>query len=1774
MLSIPGFTIQGSLRSKGPNSLFYAVRAADGLRGIIKTPMAASPSPRERERFRREFEVLQRLREVHGVPRAYSCELIQQRPVLLLEQVKGQPLSELVGQPFDVARFLAVASSLASTLAEIHRHNVIHKDLKPSNIILLPSGEACIIDFGTATLQRVEHVDAAPAHLVEGTLAYMSPEQTGRMNRTVDYRTDLYSLGVTFYELLTGILPFQGHDALEWFHAHMAQQPRPPHKLLSSIPPAVSSIVMRLLAKVAEERYQGAEGLRADLERCREGLSRGALEEFPLGTRDIPSRFQLPQRLYGRDTQAAALLQGFERVATRGRPELVLVSGYSGIGKSSVVQELHKPVVQRRGTLLSGKFDQFQRDIPYATLAQALQGLVQQLLASSDETLAHWRERLLEAFEGHGQVLVDVVPQLELLVGKQPAIPELPPAEAQSRFIRAFQRFLGVFATAEHPLAIFLDDLQWADLASLRLIQHLLTQEGMPPVLWLGAYRDNELSPSHPLVLALQEIRKAGAPLTELQLEPLSLEQVQQLVADSLPGAGQEAVKPLSARVYEKTGGNPFFLLQFLSTLNQDGLLVRTSEGGWRWDAEAVQARGYSDNVVDFMVGRLRQLPTGTQHLLRLAACVGHAFSLPMLATLAGMQEEEQVEQALEPVLHEGFLAHGGPEQYRFLHDRIQQAAHALIPEEERKAVHLRIGRLLLASLSPEEVHEKLFDVVSQLNAGAELITEPPERLRVARLNAEAGTKAMASLAHQAALAFFHKAFELFPSDPWETDYALAFKMRLSQATCEFVSGNLAEVRRLVEELQRKARTHPDLAAACCLRSELHLVCGEIQPSVDCLLEFLARVGMPMPAHPIWQDVVAAHEEAWSLLGDRPIESLVELPLMTDPDMKAAADVLSTLFGPACFTDNGLFVLLLCRLLILSLRHGNTAGGANGYVWFGMVTGFFFKRFREGYAFGMLGHEVVERHNFTSVRGKVTFGRQHLTPWTQHMEGVVALSRSSFEYSLQAGDFPIASYCCMNVVTYRLSLGHPLEDVYQESVARLDFVRKLGFVDVVDLIHMYQRYMQQMRGLSRAFHTMEGDDFDEAAFEATLTPYRFQNLNCYYWILKMRSRFMCGAYEEAREAGERAIPLLWVVFGQIQLMEYHLYRALTLAACFETATPEQQREYLEALRQHQHQLAEWASHCPQNFLGPERMVSAEIARITGRPEAATRAYEEAIHSSQENSYTQNVALANELAARFWSTRQAPTIFRAFARAAREAYLQWGALGKVQHLDAQWPQLASALSPSGSHATKTTTTTSTDSLQIDALTVVKAQQAISSEIVLERLVATLMQVALENAGAQRGALLLPRGDTLSVVATSGAWPDGSTPPPDEGGPDALPWSLIQYVKRTREHVLIGDASKPHPFSSETYLARSRARSVLCLPLLRQEEFYGVLYLENNLATNAFTPSRLSLLKQVASQAAISIENARLYGEVQRGELALRRANDELEQRVEERTRELRQLQERLVNTAREVGMTEVASNVVHSVGNVLTSSVIHCEMMQEALEGSHVDRVKKTASMLKEHREKLADFLVRDPRGSMLPDYLEGLGDELLQEQARLREGLGALSHHIEQIRTIILVQQTYARTSLLVEECDLPQLIEDALRIQMAELQRHGISITRVLLPVPRVRADKHKVLQILVSLISNARYALDTAPEGSRSLSVRLEQQENQVRIQVRDNGSGIAPEVREKLFTHGFTTRREGHGFSLHASALAAQLMGGRLTLESEGQGQGATATLEIPLTSQQPA
>ncbi|WNG15632.1 AAA family ATPase [Cystobacter fuscus] len=1753
MFHCPGYTLLGLLQATSSHLLYRALREVDRQPVILKTPRSDFPGARERALLQHEYTLLQRLRGTPGVIQVHACELLQERPVLILADEGGAPLFAHLGPPLAPERFLPIALGLCATLAEVHRRGVIHKDIKPANILLSASGRPWLIDFGISTLQRMEHVEASPAPLVKGTPAYMSPEQTGRMNRALDYRTDLYSLGVTFYQMLTGRLPFEGRDLLEWFHAHLAQTPLPPHQVEPAVPPLLSALVMKLLSKRAEERYQGAEGLRFDLERIQRGE-----EDFPLGERDVPARFLLPQRLYGRQAEVDTLLETFERVAREGRLEWVLVRGYSGIGKSSVVHELHKPVLRRRGFFLHGKFDQFQRDVPYATLVQALRGLIQHLLAGSDEELATWRHRLLEALEGQGQRLLGMVPQLELVLGKQPDVAELSPEAAQNRVHHLFQRLLSVFATSERPLVLFLDDLQWADLASLKLLQYLASHPDTPPLLLVGAYRDNEVSPSHPLLSALAEARKAGARLGDIHLGALSPEQTRQLVAEALPGARPDVVEPLCALVWEKTAGNPFFLLQLLQTLHQEELVTRAPEGGWRWDEAGVKARGYSDNVVDFMVGRLRHLPEDTQHLLQLAACVGSTFPLSLLAHLT-RREVSQVEDGLEPALREGLVEWTGSQHPRFLHDHIQQAAQALLPDEERKSAHLRIGRQWLHDLSPEELDERLFDVVGQLNAGVELMGDEGERSRLAHLNARAGFRARAASAHHSAVGCFTMALSLLPGDPWEADHALTFKLRSAQITSDSMSGHSDKAVLLAEELLSQARTRSDMAAAHILRGRLHGLAGNTQGAVSTLLECLRKFGWDLTLTPPEEELHRAEEELGLLLQRHSVEELLALPSPTDADLTATIDVLSALSASALFANVRLSTLAALQSAILSIRHGNTEASANSYVlcssWYGTNR----QKYGEARALGELALRLSERYPLSPHKIRVlnySATIQSLSvPFAQVRETILAALREA----VLRGDDPGACASCFSLIRNLLLEGRELSELHQESKAFEEFVRKSSHPMFAHLARYNLRLVQQLRGLTPSFSSLDGEGFDEASVEEQLVRSGSPQFHGLFLHIKMQSRFMCGDYEQARQARAKASEKAPRAPGDPMRFTYHLYGALTLAACHRSASPAEQRELLVELDKHRQQLAAWASGCPANYLAAERMVTAELARLSGNTEEALRAYEAALLAAREHGGPHLVGLASELAARFCKGLGLPSLATAYIRQAREAYFQWGAHGKVHQLEELWQQLL----PAPASAQDTTTEQGTGPQHVDSLAVIKAQQAISSEILLEPLVATLLRVTLESAGAQRAALFLLQDDALQLVALQ------PSSPSDSGSLSAssLPLSLLSYVRRTREHVLLNDTSRPHPFSSDPYFSSSSARSILCLPLRRQEAVFGLLYLENSLTQEAFSPARLSLLEHLASQASISIENARLYSNVQKAEAALRQANEELEARVHQRTHELKRAQAKWVETARRAGMAEIASNVLHDVGNALTSIVVDTTLMRDTLATSRVGRLRQAAALLEDNRAHLADFLTRDARGLELVDYFTQLAKELEREQASLATSLDTLDTQVSRVRTIVESQQIHATSTLLWEECDLGELMEEALRLQQGALLQAQVTISRDVQALPLVKTDKHKVLTILFNLLSNARQALEAHPQPAPHLTLRLAQEGDWVRLQVMDTGVGIAPDIRPHLFTQGFTTLPHGHGLGLHSSALAARLMGGRLSLDSEGPGRGTTATLLIP-------
>jgi predicted ATPase len=829
------------------------------------------------------------------------------RLTLVLEDPGGAPLDRLLGRPLEVSHFLRIAIPLAGSLRHVHERGLIHKDIKPANILVdAASSGVWLTGFGIASRLPREHQAPAPPEVIAGTLAYMAPEQTGRMNRSVDSRSDLYALGVTFYEMLTGTLPFTAADPMEWVHCHIARQPVPPDERIASIPGPLSALVLKLLAKTAEDRYQTAVGLTFDLRRCiADWEAFGRIDPFPLGSQDTSDRLLIPEKLYGREPEIDTLLSAFDRVIAQGTPELVLVSGYSGIGKSSLVHELNKALVPPRGLFAAGKYDQYKRDFPYATLAQAFQSLVRPLLGQSETALGQWRDALRDALGPNGQLIANLIPELELVIGKQPPVPEIPPQDAQNRFQMVFRRLISVFARREHPLVLFLDDLQWLDAATLDLLEHLVTHADVRHLLLVGAYRDNEVGPAHPLMRALEAIRKTEAKVHEIVLAPLGPEDAGRFVADALHCEPSRA-EPLARLVHEKTGGNPFFAIQFLTALTDDGLLTfgRVAPG-WQWDMNLIRARSYTDNVVDLMAGKLRRLSAATKDALKHLACLGNVAELTTVALVHG-ETEEVVRAALWEAVRAGLVVREDS-AYKFLHDRIQQAAYSLIPDEQRGDLHLRIGRALLASMTSDELAEHLFDVANQFNRGATSLIDREEKAQVAAIDLRAGRKAKASAAFTSAHAYFSAGIALLEETDWGSRYELTFSLWLERAECALLSGNSDKAEQLIMELLQRGASKVDQAAAYHLKVQFHVMKSENQQAVASALTCLRLFGIDIPAHPPQGQVQAEYETVWHTLDTCPIESLIDLPLMTDPELQAAMRVLSTLLGPAYFTDPHLF---------------------------------------------------------------------------------------------------------------------------------------------------------------------------------------------------------------------------------------------------------------------------------------------------------------------------------------------------------------------------------------------------------------------------------------------------------------------------------------------------------------------------------------------------------------------------------------------------------------------------------------------------------------------------------------------------------------------------------------------------------------------------------------------------------------------------------------------------------------------------------------------------
>ena len=1542
MLSLPGYTFFRQLGTGARTLVYSGRRDRDGVHVVAKLCRSAVPTARELALLRHEFAILREL-DMPELGRAYAIEPYEMGLAMIREHIEGRSLEALLAaapnQRLPVISAITIAINVASTLDKIHRERVIHKDIKPSNVLVDPRTlETWLIDFGiSARLSSAAQTMVAPSSL-EGTLAYMSPEQTGRMNRVVDHRSDLYMLGATLYEMVTGSRPFTTNNTLELIHSHIARRPSPPHELLRSTPRSLSDIIMKLLAKAAEDRYQSGFGLERDLRRCLARLESGDRSPFPLARDDVSTQLRVPQKLYGRERAVKQLRAAFERAALGGA-EFLTITGQPGAGKSSLVQEVHKTIASRGGYFISGKYDRMQRSVPYAPILAALENLIRQFLGESDEMLEQWKQQILAALGSSGGVLTDVLPSLELIIGPQPEPPALDPSAAQNRFNLVFQNFLGSLTTPIHPLVLFLDDLQWADQGSLTLLGNLLKGESSSCLLVLGAYRPGEIDAAHPLRGFFADLADGGVTYQEVQLRTLDQPAVASLLADTLlqPHA---RVEELAALVLDKTDGNPLFIRTFLQRVYEDGLLkFDAARGSWTWKLASIRRLESTDNVVELMASKIARLPAAGQRALQLGACFGHTFELRQLARVIG-ESARAVATTLWTALEAGLLlplgtdyrffhpGAGGSERdgdidaqltvrYKFLHDRVREAAEAQLSEADKLDAHLRIGRLLRQELTAENV--ALFDVVGHLNRAAALISDARERVELARLNHEAGQKARDAAAYAAASRYFEAGRALLEAERWDFEHELRFNLYVDGAESYGLCGRLDEAKALLSACHEHTRTNQQHTRRCTVAITIFLTLSEVGAAIEAATATLARFGIELPASEDERLAAANRAEValHRLCDGGALSKLLHRPASDNSDVHGALKILVATSTAAYVTSPHLYTLINLTGVILTLEHGPSDLAAFPFANYGVVLSGMRARYRESQQYGRLALELLEKFPNAALRSKVNVVVSAYEHFGAPLSRAIPRYRLASTQGMEAGDFTYASYAQFYTLVTRIAAGHHLNVIEDDLVVCEALIKKTKnrFVDA------YARCVRQVLNNYRVGTSgpaeLSGPEFDEDEYFAELTRNRYAPITFRYCCFKQQLLYLAERYGDALAATQTAESYANSAMGSLDLTELHFYKCLILLALASEEQPEFRAS--KPWRESQRQIETWATACPENFRHKSLLIAAEEARISGDEFAALNLYDRAIETPLTNEFQHHAALANKLSARFHLARRRSAAARGYLAQAHRAYLKWGAANKASELAASYTHVAAfeihdpAPAPkiargrgmiqlpaaSSSHTSmrledvwdsgqvsdvtttsSTASTTGTTDTALDLEAVLKASRALSGEMVLSRLLRRLMELLIESAGAERGYLILPKGGELCIEASGAV--DASHDQRDISVTDSIPVSgsrlvpraIINYVARTNENIVLSDASNTGHFAADPYIAEAQPRSVLCTPLVHQGKQIGLLYLENNLTAGAFTLDRLRVLYILSAQAAISIENARLYATITKSERKFR------------------------------------------------------------------------------------------------------------------------------------------------------------------------------------------------------------------------------------------------------------------------------------------------------------
>ncbi|WP_432403101.1 diguanylate cyclase [Wukongibacter sp. M2B1] len=1514
MNSISGYKITQELYTSGRTIIYQGYYEKDKTPVILKTFKTDYSITKGNLRLKNEYCILKNL-DAKGILKAYKLVKYGERFVLVLEGFTGECLKEFINSNrVQLEVFLRIALQLSNILGDIHKSGVIHKNIRSNNIMIdKKTGQVKIIDFSISTCTSFENDIIVDTDILDGTLAYIAPEQTGRMNCGIDYRVDYYSLGVILYEMITGRLPFVSDEPMEMIHNHIAKIPLSPCNINKKIPRVVSDIILKLLSKNPEERYQSAYGIKADLIKCISQLEQnGRVEYFPIGKEDILDKFKISEKLYNRDDEIKRLMNKFEE-AVGGKKEIVFISGPSGVGKTSLIRKIQKHISSKNGYFVSGKFEQLNRNIPYFPFVQAFRQLISHILTESDDKIVIWKEKLLQVFGDNGQIIIDIIPEIELIIGKQQSIQELSAEETKQRFNFLFKGFINVFTQENSPLVIFLDDLQWADAATIDLITFIMKDENIKYLFMICTYRNNEVNESHPLSSIFDQINNKEIKGSDILLSTLNKGHIAMLVFDTI-NCEKERADSLAEVIFSKTYGNPFFVNQFLKLLHEKNLIEFDFNNiCWKWDIDKISHLNITNNVVDLLIEKIEELPQITQKILKICACLGNEFDLKLLSRVYG---KSQIKTSLD-ILHavkkglieaqsnfyvyisnyensqeDAIFNDGKTITFKFAHDYIQLAIYTMMSGQLKKVINYSIGMILLNSIKNNQIDDKLFDIVKHLNRGRDLITEESKRIELARLNLATGKKAKASASYNYALRYFTIGMELLAGNSWEEQYQLTYDLYINRAECEYLNFQYDEAESLFKIILDHVRSDLEKAKVYKIKIILYINQDKAEEAVKIGLYALKILGMKIPSNPNNIQIASELLKVRFNSGIGKIEDILSLPFMEDTYKIAFMDILMSLTPVAYIINQKLFLLVVLKIINLSLKYGNSYASVFGYGVYGLIIGSVFGNYENGYKFGKLSLDLNEKINNIEVKSKCNYNfGWFINHWTVHARENILYLKRGFENGLEAGDLVFSAYCSASIIVTMYSKGDNLNDINREIKKYSNFMKQIKYEYINYIFIAIQRVVSRLQSSDNV--NLNNGDFDEAEFEKKVIDCNIDAVKALYYLTNLQIAYLKEDYSKALEAIDNCQNYIVGAIGLLYSTDYYFYYSLTLTALYKSLTSTEKVKYLNILNRNQRKMKKWSQNCPENFLHKYLLVEAEIARIQGKDQRAIMLYNQAIKAAHKNEYMQNLGIASELAAKFHFSKDFDLIAKSYIEKAIDAYEVWGADIKAKAIRDKYSKVISRISirekkeinDKGSFILTRNSTNSSYKL-LDLNSIMKVSYTISKELVLENILESLMKIVIESSGAQRG-LFFSEKESKFIVKSEGLIKGDIVEihfPILYENEENIPRSIINYAKRTKKIVILDDATKDSNFAKDIYIKNISPKSILCIPIIHKGKVTEVLYLENNLISGVFTSERVEVLQILISQAAISIENASMYREI-------KEMNLNLEKKIERQNREI-------------------------------------------------------------------------------------------------------------------------------------------------------------------------------------------------------------------------------------------------------------------------------------------